>query len=166
MICQVVLATVGFPYQRYAVSTGTRYDDHRTMPLRGDSLGKHAAANCHARVLVPGLPVYRCGQRNGQRLLSHCGLHGDRKDERLSKCRRQWQRNAPAILSVVRDTALQRGRGAAASDLRASRHFRRSSSRRACDDNLDVVRAPLGPDRRRIAAGGEATTSGGMMNYA
>ena len=37
------------------------------MPLRGNPLGKRAAANCHARVLVQGVPVYRCGQRNGQR---------------------------------------------------------------------------------------------------
>jgi len=132
------------------------------MPLRGNPLGKRAAANCHAGVLVQGLSVYRRGQRDSQRLLPDWDLHSDRKNERLPKRRGQWQPNAPAILSFVRDTTIQRGRDTSASDLRASRHFRRSQSRWACNDNLDVVRAPLGPNRRRVAASGEATAAGGV----
>ena len=85
-------------------------------------------------------------------------------DQRLSKCRGQWQPNAPAILPVVRDAALQRGRGAAPSDLRPRRHFRRSESRQSCDDDLDVVCAALGLHQRRVAASGEATTAGGVMS--
>ena len=30
------------------------------MPLWGNSLGKLGAADCHARLLVQGVPIYRC----------------------------------------------------------------------------------------------------------
>ena len=56
---------------------------------------------------VQGVPIYRCRERNGQRLLPYSGIHGDRRDQRLSKCRGQWQPNAPPILSDLRDAALQ-----------------------------------------------------------
>ena len=91
-------------------------------------------------------------------------VHRDGPDQRLSKCRGQWQPNAPAILPIVRDAALQRGRGAASSDLRPCWHFRRSESRQSCNDDLDVVCAPLGLHRRRVAASGEATTTSGVMS--
>ena len=106
-------------------------------------LGKSGGTGCHARVLVQGMPIYRFRQRNGQRLLPHSGVHGDREDHQLPKCRGQWQPNAPAILPDVRDAALQRGRGTASSDLRSCRHFRRSESCQSCDDDLASF-APVG----------------------
>ena len=139
------------------------YDDNRSMPLRGNSLGKLGVPGGHARVLVQGVPISRCWQRNGQRLLPYSGVHGDGPDQRLSKCRGQWQPNAPAILSVVRDAAFQRGRGASSSDLRPRRHFRRSESSQSCDDYLDVVCAPLGLHQRRASASVAATTASGVM---
>ena len=50
------------------------------MPLRSNLLGKLRAPGCYARVLVQGVPIYRCGQRNGQRLLPYSGVHGDGPD--------------------------------------------------------------------------------------
>ena len=145
---------------------GARYDDNRSMPLWGNSLGKLGATGGHTRVLVQGVPIYRCRQRNGQCLLPYSGVQGDRPDQRLSKCRGQWQSNAPAILPFVRNAALQRGRGASSSDLRSRWHFRRSESSQSCNDDLDVICATLGMHQRRVAASGEATTASSVMSDA
>ena len=152
--------------QGFPLLPGARYDDNRSMPLWGNSLGKLGAPRCHACMLVQGVSIYRCRQRHGQRLLPHSGVHGDGPDQRLSRCRGQRQPNAPAILSVVRDAALQRGRGASSSDIRPRRHFRRSESCQSCDDDLDIICAPLGLHRLRVAASGEATTASGVMCHA
>jgi len=77
------------------------------MSLWGNLLGKLGAADCHARLLVQGVPISRCWKRNSQRLLPYSDIHRDRQDQRLSKCRGQWQSNAPAILPDVRYAALQ-----------------------------------------------------------
>lgn len=164
MIAGPVLSYAGSAINAFSLLPGARYDDNRSMPLWGNSLGELGAPGCHARLLVQGVPISRCRQRNGQRLLPYGSIHGDGPDQRLSKYRGQWQPNAPAILPVVWDAALQRGRGAASSDLRPRRHFRRSESRQSCDDDLDVVCAPLGLHRRRVAASGEATTASGVMS--
>ena len=161
-----VLSDAGSAMNVFFLLPGVRHDDNRSMPLWGNSLGEFGAPGCHARVLVQGVPIYRCRERNGQRLLQYSGVHGDRQDQRLSKCRGQWQPNAPAILPVLRNATLQRGRGASSSDLRPRGHFRRSESRQSCDDDLDVVCAPLGLHRRRVAASGEATTASGVMSDA
>ena len=87
------------------------------------------------------------------------------QDQRLSKCRGQWQPNAPAILSGVRDAALQRGRGAASSDIRPRRHVRRSESRESCDDDLDVVGTAVGLHQPGVATSGETTTAGGVTKH-
>ena len=148
------------------IVSGACYDDNRSMPLRGNSLGKLGAPDCYACVLVQGLPICRCRQRNGKRLLPHSDVHHDRPNQRLSKCRGQWQPNAPTILSVVRDAALQRGGGAYSSDLRPRRHLRQSESRRSCDDDLDIVCAALGLHGHRVAASTQATTTSGVTNGA
>src|SRR5882672_11473135 len=109
VIAGPVLSDVGSAIKAFPLLPGARYDDNRSMSLWGNSLGKLGAPGCHARVLVQGVPIYRCRQRNGQRLLPYSGVHGDGPDQRLSKCRGQWQPNAPAILPVVRDAGLQRG---------------------------------------------------------
>ena len=54
----------------------SNHDDNRSMPLWGNSLGELGTAGCHARVLVQGVPVSRCRQRNGQRVLSHGDIRG------------------------------------------------------------------------------------------
>jgi len=164
-IAGAVLSDVGSVIKAPS-SGGGNYDDNRSMPLRGNSLGKLGAPDCYACVLVQGLPICRRRQRNGQRLLPHRDVHRDRPNQRLSKCRGQWQPNAPTILSVVRDAALQRGRGAPSSDLRPRRHLRRSESRRSCDDDLDIVCAALGLHGHRVAASSQATTTSGVTNGA
>jgi len=136
------------------------------MPLRSNSLGKRSATDRDTCVLVQGLSVSRRRQRNGQCLFPQRVFHGDRKDERLSKRRRQWEPDAPTILSVVWDPALQRSPGTVASDLRARWHFRRSGSRYAGGDDLDVICAPMGRHGRGIAEGGKAATAGGVMSDA
>jgi hypothetical protein len=166
VIAGPVLSDVGSAISHFSLLPGARYDDIRSMPLRGNSVGELGAPRCYACVLVQGVPVSRCRQWNGQRLLPYSIVHGDGPDQRLSKCRGQWQPNAPAILPLVRDAALQRGRSAASSDLRPRRHFRRSESRQSCDDDLDIVCAPLGLHRRGVAASGEATTASGVMSDA
>ena len=128
-------------------------------------MGELGTAGCHARVLVPGLPIYRCRQRNGQRLLSRGDIRGAWQYQRLSKRRGQRQPNASAILSDVWDPAFQRGGSAASSDLRARRHVRGSGSGESCGDDLDVVCAALGLHQRRIAASGKATTSSGITRH-
>ena len=115
---------VGSAVRIFPFCPGADYDNDRSMPLWGHSLGKLGTPDRYARVLVQGLPIYRRRRRNGQRLLPHRVLHGDRPDARLCKCRGQWQQSASAILPIVRDAALQRGRGASSSDLRPCRHFR------------------------------------------
>ena len=166
VIAGPVLSDVGSAIKIFPSLPGTDYDDNRSMSLWGDSLGKLGPPDCYARVLVQGLPISRCRQRNGQRLLPHSGVYGDRPDERLSKCRGQWQQNAPAILPIVRDATLQRGRGASSSDLCTCRHFRRSEPCQSCYDDLDVICAALGLHRCRVAARGEATTASGVMSDA
>src|SRR5438034_2013983 len=48
---------------------------HDALPISG----------CHARVLVQGVPIYRCRQRHGQRLFPYSGVHRqDRKSTRLN----------------------------------------------------------------------------------
>ena len=145
------------------LTPGARYDHNRSMSLRGHSLGEFRAPYCDARVLVQGLPISRCRQRNRQRLLPYRIVHRNGPDQRLFKRREQWQPNAPTVLLVVRDATLQRGRGASSSDLCPRWHFRRSESRQSCDDDLDVVRTTLGQHRRGSAAGGEPATAGGVM---
>ncbi len=124
VIADPVLSDVGSAIKAFPLFAGAPYDDNRSMSLRGNSLGKLGAPGGHARVLVQGLPIYRRWQRNGQRLLPYSGIYGDGPDQRLCKCRGQWQPNASAILPVVRDSALQRGGGASSSDLCPRRHFR------------------------------------------
>ena len=58
-----------------------------------------------------------------------------------------------------RHSAVQRGRGAASSDLRSGRHVRRSGAREACDDHLDGERADVGLHGRGRAADGTATAA-------
>jgi hypothetical protein len=150
----------------FLLTPGARYDHNRSMSLRGHSLGELRASDRDARVLVQGVPIPRCRQRNRQRLLPYRIVHPNGPDQRLSKCREQWQPNAPTILLVVRDATLQRGRGASSSDLCPRRYFRRSESCSSCDDNLDVICAPLGLHQRRVAPSGEATTTSGVMSDA
>ena len=95
--------------------------------LCGAFLGKLGAPGCHARVLVRGLPIYRCRQRNGQRLLPYGGVHGDRPDRRLSKCRGQWQAKCTG------DSARRAGR--------------RSSARLSARPHLIFVRVGTFDDR-------------------
>lgn len=159
-----VLSDVGSAIQTFKILRGSHCDNNRSMPLWGNSLGKLGAPGCHARVLVQGVPIYRCRQRNGQRRLPYSGIHGDRPDQRLSERRGQWQPNAPAILPVVRYPALQRGRVAPSSDLCPRRHVQRSESRQSCDDDLDVIRATLGLHQCRVAANSKAATASGVMN--
>jgi hypothetical protein len=142
---------------------GCADDDNRSMPLWGSSLGKLGARDRHARVLVQGLPVFWCRQRNGQCLLPYSIVQCDRSHQRLFQCRRQWESNASAILPFLRHAALQRGGGASPPDLRPRRHFRRSESGESRDDDLDVVCTALGLHRRRVAASAEASTAGGVM---
>jgi hypothetical protein len=150
----------------FLLTPGARYDHSRSMSLRGHSLGELRAPDRDAGVLVQGLPIPRCRQRNRQRLLPYRIVHRNGPDQRLSKCREQWQPNAPTILLVVRDATLQRGRGASSSDLCPRRDLRRSESRQSCGDDLDVVRATLGQHRRGVAASGESATAGGVMSDA
>jgi len=164
--CGSVLFDVGSVFRIFPLLPGPDYDDNRSMSLWVNSLGKLGAPDCYARVLVQGLPISRCRQRNGQRLFPHSGIYGDGPDERLFECRWQWQPNAPAILPIVRDTTLQRGGGASPSDLRPCRHFRRTESCQSRDDNLDVICSALGMHRCRVANGDEATTASGVMSDA
>ena len=58
-----VFSDVGSVIEGFRSLPGARYDDHRSMPLWSDSLGKFGGTGCHARVLVQGMPIYRCRQR-------------------------------------------------------------------------------------------------------
>ena len=77
------------------------------MSLWGDSLGKFSTTDRYARLLVQGVPISGRRERNGQRLLPYRDGHRYRQDHRLSKCRGQWQPDAPAILPNLRDAAYQ-----------------------------------------------------------
>ena len=64
-IASHVLSDVRSTIKAIPLLPGARYDDNRSMPLWGNLLGKLGAPGCHARLLVQGLPISRCRQRNG-----------------------------------------------------------------------------------------------------
>src|SRR5215472_10050962 len=86
LIVRPVLFEVGSAVKIFPLCPGADYGDNRSMPLWGNSLGKFGTPDCYARVLVQGLSIFRCRQRNGQRLLPHSVLYGDGPDQRLCKC--------------------------------------------------------------------------------
>jgi hypothetical protein len=64
-IASSVLSDVRSTIKTIPLLPGARYDDNRSMPLWGNLLGKLGGPGCHARVLVQGVPIHRCRQRNG-----------------------------------------------------------------------------------------------------
>jgi hypothetical protein len=65
VIADPVLSDGESAINAFSLLPGAPYDDNRSMPLWGNSLEKLSAPGCHARVLVQGVPVSRCRQRNG-----------------------------------------------------------------------------------------------------
>ena len=130
------------------------------MPQR--PLSDFSGAHRHAGVLVSALSISRLRQWHGQHVFPQRDGQRRRRASRLSQRGRQRQCHAPALLSAVRNTGFQRGRGEAPSYLRACRHSRRSRSRAARGYDLGVSGTELGQHRSVAALYRRATAARGV----
>ena len=94
-------------------------DQRRVSLRRGSIYDRRRPAARGAPVLVPGLPVSRRRERDGQRHLRQGRGRRLRAADRLREPGRQRLDHAPPLLRPVRHAGLQRGRAAPAADHRA-----------------------------------------------
>jgi hypothetical protein len=116
---------------------------NRRLSLRADSLPTHRRARGVENLLVPRLSA-DCGERNGQRALSHPGVRDHRIAQRVRSGGRERQPCSSSLLPEVRVPCVRRFARVPRSRGRSRRNVGRSFFDQAGREHLEFQRPRMG----------------------